>query len=371
MKYIKDFDSIIEGNSTENLDEAMKTRVNASGYIKAGKLGINDQFLGRRSLSWTLSVDLGLPATDQFVGPWIAFDHVSMYAVGKKGGTILDDALTDKYTYEELKVAAAKYLGIKESVITERKAKFKVGDTTENSIGSEVEIIAIDNWRNISKQFKKDMGVNPDSHGYEDTAKGDYYLAKIVKSEEGDEGDLGIFPVEYDYANYWGLGESLTEAAKLMDEKTGKIVKLPYKTKDFRGDPITVKGFTEPYKASSSGRIQTDRGEFFPGVANCIIVGHKYESMNEAKKFKPGDMWSSDFDYEGMLKYGLKVNEKTPIKMLNKLFDSATDVNYHTPFRSLGIAIDWIEDGDKKGAKDYIKNFHDDIKKEMKDQGIK
>ena len=260
---------------------------------------------------------------------------------------------------------------IEESVITERKAKFKVGDTTENSIGSEVEIIAIDNWRNISKQFKKDMGVNPDSHGYEDTAKGDYYLAKIVKSEEGDEGDLGIFPVEYDYANYWGLGESLTEAAKLMDEKTGKIVKLPYKTKDFRGDPITVKGFTEPYKASSSGRIQTDRGEFFPGVANCIIVGHKYESMNEAKKFKPGDMWSSDFDYEGMLKYGLKVNEKTPIKMLNKLFDSATDVNYHTPFRSLGIAIDWIEDGDKKGAKDYIKNFHDDIKKEMKDQGIK
>ena len=67
MKYIKNFDTIIESKSTENLDEA----VNASGYLKAGKLGINDQFLGRRSLSWTLSVDLGLKATDQFVGPWI------------------------------------------------------------------------------------------------------------------------------------------------------------------------------------------------------------------------------------------------------------------------------------------------------------
>ena len=97
----------------------------------------------------------------------------------------------------------------------------------------------------------------------------------------------------------------------------------------------------------------------------------KESLVTEAKKFKPGDKWSSDFDYEGMLKYALKVNEKTPIKMLNKLFDSATDVNYHTPFRNLGIAIDWIEDGDKKGAKDYIKNFHDDIKEEMKDQGIK
>jgi len=87
--------------------------------------------------------------------------------------------------------------------------------------------------------------------------------------------------------------------------------------------------------------------------------------LNEAKKFKPGDMWSDDFDYMGMLKYALKVNEKTPLKTLNALFDSATDVNYHTPFANLGIAIDWIEDGDKEGAKDYIKMFHKDIKKEL------
>ena len=97
-------------------------------------------------------------------------------------------------------------------------------------------------------------------------------------------------------------------------------------------------------------------------------VHEKPENIDEAKKFKPGDMWSNDFDYDGMLKYALKVNEKTPIKMLNKLFDSATDVNYHTPFRNLGIAIDWIEDGDVKGAKDYIKMFHKDIKNEIKSQ---
>ena len=65
---------------------------------------------------------------------------------------------------------------------------------------------------------------------------------------------------------------------------------------------------------------------------------------------------------------GIAVGLTIPIKTLNKLFDSATDVNYHTPFRNLGIAIDWIEDGDKEGAKDYIKNFHEDIKKEIKNQ---
>ena len=117
---------------------------------------------------------------------------------------------------------------IEESAVTE-KAKFKVGDTTENSIGSEVEIIAIDNWRKISKQFKKEMGSDADSYGYEDTAKGDYYLAKIVKSDEGDEGDLGIFPVEYDYANYWGLGESLmNEALDIKYKRDAKKVLTQY-----------------------------------------------------------------------------------------------------------------------------------------------
>jgi len=100
----------VQGNG-----DAIEEAVNASGYIKAGKLGYNDQFLGRRSLSWTLSVDLGLKATDEFVGPWLGFDHVSLYAIGKKGGTIIDDALTGKYTYDELKAAAADFLGIKES----------------------------------------------------------------------------------------------------------------------------------------------------------------------------------------------------------------------------------------------------------------
>lgn len=117
---------------------------------------------------------------------------------------------------------------LSESVVTE-KATFKVGDTTENSIGSEVEIIAIDNWRNISKQFKKEMGSDADSYGYEDTAKGDYYLARIVKSEEGDEGDLGIFPVEYDHANYWGLGESLmNEALDIKYKRDAKKVLTQY-----------------------------------------------------------------------------------------------------------------------------------------------
>jgi len=79
--------------------------------------------------------------------------------------------------------------------------------------------------------------------------------------------------------------ESVNESAKLVDEKTGKVVKLPYKTKDFRGDAIVVKGFSEPRHSASSGRIQTDQGEFFPGVAGLKIVGHQFESVKEGNAF--------------------------------------------------------------------------------------
>jgi hypothetical protein len=69
------------------------------------------------------------------------------------------------------------------------------------------------------------------------------------------------------------IEESAINEAKLFDEEKNKEVKLPYKTKDFRGDPITVVGFTPPKHSGSSGRIEVKGGgEFFPGVAGLKIV---------------------------------------------------------------------------------------------------
>ena len=59
---------------------------------------------------------------------------------------------------------------------------------------------------------------------------------------------------------------------------------------------------------------------------------------------------------------GTQAKVTWPIKKLNQLFDSFTDVNYHTEAQGLGIAIDWIEDGDKKGAKYYMDQFNDACK---------
>lgn len=93
--------------------------VNENKYARAGKLGYNDQFLDKRkSLSATLAAELGFDPKK----PWsegIGFDHVAMYAVGDKEGTIADDALTGKYTYDELLAMAKEFLG-ESNVIVEK-----------------------------------------------------------------------------------------------------------------------------------------------------------------------------------------------------------------------------------------------------------
>ena len=79
---------VIKEDINENLKSDIKT------YQRQRKLGYNDQFHGDQSLSYTLSLDLGMNPDNEFGGgDWLGFDHVDLYVNGgKKEGTILDDA---------------------------------------------------------------------------------------------------------------------------------------------------------------------------------------------------------------------------------------------------------------------------------------
>lgn len=83
------------------------------------------------------------------------------------------------------------------------------------------------------------------------------------------------------------------------------------------------------------------------------------------KPFKPGDMFSSNFDYEGMLEAGLKLRLNTPLETMQAIYDSFEDVNYHSENQHLGAVIDAREEGDKSEALDHLRNFKKAVKQTL------
>ena len=109
------------------------------------------------------------------------------------------------------------------------------------------------------------------------------------------------------------------------------------------------------------------------GAENDLAIekdkkGRDVFAVGLTEAFQPGDMWSNDFDYIGMLKYGASLqipndpNELLGmIGTLNLLFDSFEDVNYHRESQDLGNAIEYIEDSkgieDLETAQDFLERF--------------
>tara|TARA_R100000234_G_C4983215_1_gene172011 strand:+ start:711 stop:1301 length:591 start_codon:yes stop_codon:yes gene_type:complete len=124
-------------------------------------------------------------------------------------------------------------------------------------------------------------------------------------------------------------------------------------------------------------------------VAGYPALMGRLFGMNEARpmasgpmvagiEFKPGDMWSNDFDYVGMLKYSVAMEiPEDPnallgvIDTLKALSDSYEDVNYHSENQDLGNAIEYIEDAkgieDLERAQDFLEMHKRKAAKTLKD----
>ena len=197
---------VIKEDVNENLKSDVKT------YQRQRKLGYDDQFHGEQSLAYTLSLDLGMNPDNEFGGgDWLGFDHVDLYVNGgKKEGTILDGALTGKYTYDDLKSAAAEFLGIKESVneeiigegnafgaaraeaIAKGEDKFKVGDEEYG-----VEGVDADDKEN-AEEYAEEEGIKTENEEVtedeiEIKVDGDYEIEveKEDDEEESEESEEG------------------------------------------------------------------------------------------------------------------------------------------------------------------------------------
>ena len=64
------------------------------------------------------------------------------------------------------------------------------------------------------------------------------------------------------------------------------------------------------------------------------------------RKYRLGDMYSSDFDYDGMLMMSQKaLAGGMSVADMERLYDSMEDVNYHTQNRQLKAKIDEMKGG--------------------------
>ena len=96
----------------------------------------------------------------------------------------------------------------------------------------------------------------------------------------------------------------------------------------------------------------------------------KYNLTDILEQYRIGSGFTTDFDYEGMLKAGLETGVDTDIKILKAIFEDFTDVNYHREAEHLSYAIDALEEGAIKEASMFFGDFHAEIEETMKNQGM-
>ena len=156
-----------------------------------------------------------------------------------------------------------------ESVVTEavnEAKKLDIGDKGVDYNDNVVEIITIGNYSKIAKMFKKETGDDPEDYGFE-KGPGNFYLTKNIESEEGNVGDMGIYPVKYDMGNYWGL-DPLKEA-KVIEGKThadyGLSAKFDYALADLSDKKFNTKDITalaKKYKQDPESAIEYAKTAF-------------------------------------------------------------------------------------------------------------
>jgi hypothetical protein len=96
----------------------------------------------------------------------------------------------------------------------------------------------------------------------------------------------------------------------------------------------------------------------------------KYNLTDIFEQYQIGSGWTRDFDYDGMLKAGLKTGVDTDLELLKKMVEDYTDVNYHREAHHLYNAIEALEEGAIKEASMFFGDFHAEIKNTMKDFGM-
>ena len=105
--------------------------------------------------------------------------------------------------------------------------------------------------------------------------------------------------------------------------------------------------------------------------AHELVSKHIHKEHHKAKKYELGDMWSEDFDYDGLLEAASKIGASMSLSDVEMIFRSMEDVNYHRLAKLLDTYIKARKktDNHKKRAdslnyfRKMLKKFNEEYKK--------
>ena len=140
-------------------------------------------------------------------------------------------------------------------------------------------------------------------------------------------------------------------------------------------DKVTLKDLLHTIKVDGK---KADKVDIKIGAENDLAIEKDKDGMDVyaggiREAYKPGDMWSNDFDYVGMLKAGSQATYEMGLEYLQKLYDSFEDVNYHSENKHLGFAIEEMENPGQDvnqamaNIEDYLEDFNKACLETLKD----
>ena len=125
----------------------------------------------------------------------------------------------------------------------------------------------------------------------------------------------------------------------------GKWIKSYKELMIEKDSKVTLKDLLHTTKVDGK---KADKVDIKLGAENDLAIekdkkGEDVYAAGLREAYQPGDMWSNDFDYVGMLKAGSQATYEDGLEYLQKLYDSFEDVNYHSENKHLGFAIEEME----------------------------
>jgi hypothetical protein len=156
------------------------------------------------------------------------------------------------------------------------------------------------------------------------------------------------------------------ETAALLE----KYIKLRKENKPQSAE-LALEKFKEDVESDDSseefanGGVISDRIKQFMHFS-ASKLGLSRNAPNVTRKYELGDLWSDDFDYDGMVAKAKEVDAKWSLSNLKKLFNSLENVSYHTAAKSLDKYISAKKAKKTQSAKMALAKFKSVVDEETK-----